>query len=145
MPRQQRNRSDRSASRSPGRISINGTIEVLPATLYPGVRLVEVPAPPDLAFPSSSEILGHRWRQLRPPFVNRLTTEHEASHEEQLCEVPQAELEISWDSPNSPLHVLSNPTRLALSKCDLSDPQSAFCDTRWKGVFKSLLMDRDDM
>jgi hypothetical protein len=74
-----------------GAITIDRAVEIFSTAVRPDVRLVDVPAPPNFALSSLSEILAQCRRELGFPVANRLVAEHEAADQEHLGQIPQAQ------------------------------------------------------
>ncbi len=75
-----------------GAIAIDCAVEILPAAVHPDVRLVDVPATAYFALPSPPEILRQCRRELCLPIANGLIAEREATDQEHLGQISQAEL-----------------------------------------------------
>src|SRR5579872_1144964 len=74
-----------------GAIAIDRAVQVLPLAMDPNIRLVDVPATADLALATSAQLLRQGGRELRLPIANRLVGEHEATGQEHLSQISQAE------------------------------------------------------
>jgi CRISPR/Cas system-associated exonuclease Cas4 (RecB family) len=61
-------------------VPINRTIQILPMTVHPDIRLVDIAATAHLSFASPTEILGQCRREFGLPITDGLVTEHEASY-----------------------------------------------------------------
>src|SRR4030095_958625 len=72
--------------------TIDGTVQVAPFALDLYVRLIDVPAPPNLALPFATEVLGKQRCEALFPLPHRFVGEFETTQQEHFSEVPQAQL-----------------------------------------------------
>jgi hypothetical protein len=73
-------------------LTINGTVQVAPFSLDLYVRLIDVPAPSNLASTFATQVLGKQRREALFPLPYRFVRKFEAAQQEHFGQVPQAQL-----------------------------------------------------
>ena len=100
-------------------ITVDRAIKVLPITVYPDIRLVDIPATANFALSASPKFLCQSGRQFRFPIADRLVGEYDATDQEHLGEISQTEFGAEPPEHHESNHVARILRPVSASRCSV--------------------------